>query len=317
MSVADHSPQQRFLHRAVLYDSTDELLEILAPLLSDAVRGRRAVLATIDSEVERGLQERLGGRGDGLRFLATERVAGVSSQTVVMHNRWLAETLGEAGLLIGQHQAGVDAAQVSFWEAAFNAALSDLPVTMWCAYRTSEPAETLQAMRATHPELADRAGMRPNPDYRDPAAVLAEHRPTPPPALGPPVAELPFGADGLAGLRRSVAGFSRDAGLDRDRRGNLVAAVSEAATNAVEHGAGHGVLRVWHGPGELTCEVHDPGPLHTPYFGLLVPPPTSRRGRGLWLIRQLCDQSYVWSDADGTGVRMTMARGTRTPACAL
>jgi anti-sigma regulatory factor (Ser/Thr protein kinase) len=56
----------------------------------------------------------------------------------------------------------------------------------------------------------------------------------------------------------------------------------------------------------VTVEVQDHGsglqilPQHTP------PHPTQIDGRGLWLVRQLCDQVDISSSPNGTTVRLTM-----------
>lgn len=125
----------------------------------------------------------------------------------------------------------------------------------------------------------------------------------------PPSIELAFARADLPRLRGCVVDCGRAGGLDPDRRYDLVLAVSEAASNAVEHGAGHGILRVWTPPGTVVCEVRDAGAVNGERRHLPGRGRTGQRGRGLLLIRRLCDQVHVFRDADGSGVRMTMLRG--------
>jgi hypothetical protein len=54
----------------------------------------------------------------------------------------------------------------------------------------------------------------------------------------------------------------------------------------------------------VVCEVHDGGRLADPLPGLRAPHPAQLRGRGLWIARQLCDVLHLWSDPDGTHVRI-------------
>ena len=67
----------------------------------------------------------------------------------------------------------------------------------------------------------------------------------------------------LVEVRDTVARAAHAAGCDRDRVADLVLAVNEVATNAVEHGSGDAHVALWTGPGsrELLCEVHDGGRL--------------------------------------------------------
>ena len=81
-------------------------------------------------------------------------------------------------------------------------------------------------------------------------------------------------------------------------------AASEVATNAVEHGAGTGVLWTWVAHGEAVCLVADPGRLDEPFPGVVPPSVDQDRGRGLWLARALCDEVEVSVDDDGTRVRL-------------
>ena len=82
--------------------------------------------------------------------------------------------------------------------------------------------------------------------------------------LGPPDQRMGFDAWQLVDVRDTVARAARAAGCDRDRVANLVLAVNEVATNAVEHGGGDAHLALWTGARELLCEVHDDGGSSTP-----------------------------------------------------
>jgi anti-sigma regulatory factor (Ser/Thr protein kinase) len=148
--------------------------------------------------------------------------------------------------------------------------------------------------------------LRHNPDHREPREVLAGRGAPAPAVLGPPDRRLGFDTWQLSAVRETVARAALAAGCDRDRVDDLVLAVNEVATNAVEHGSGDARLDVWTGPSsrELVCEVHDAGWLADPLPGLRAPHPSDPRGRGLWIARQLCDLLHVWTDGQGTHVRI-------------
>jgi len=97
------------------------------------------------------------------------------------------------------------------------------------------------------------------------------------------------------------------AGFGRDRTDDVVLAVNEITTNAVEHGPGDAEICLWSDADGFVAEVHDQGVLGNPLPGLIAPHPAEPRGRGVWIARQLCDSLHVWADAGGTHVRLRAA----------
>ena len=96
------------------------------------------------------------------------------------------------------------------------------------------------------------------------------------------------------------------AGTPPERVADLVLAVNEIGSNSVEHGPGHGRLRLWAADDGVTAEVADSGTANLPFPGMVAPPAAGVRGRGLWLASELCDVLQVWSDAGGTVVRLRL-----------
>ena len=96
-----------------------------------------------------------------------------------------------------------------------------------------------------------------------------------PEVLGPPDLTLHFGAWQLHEMRAEVQQALVDAGCELDHAEDVVLAVNEVATNAVEHGSSEAELYLWTG-GELVCEVHDRGVLADPLPGLQAPHPPTR-----------------------------------------
>ncbi|MCX6464622.1 MAG: hypothetical protein NTW05_13695 [Pseudonocardiales bacterium] len=57
--------------------------------------------------------------------------------------------------------------------------------------------------------------------------------------------------------------------------------------------------------------MHSPGgPAIDPLLGYVAPRPRSRRGRGMWLIRQLTDLVEIRTAASGAAVRMRVCTAT-------
>ncbi|MHA6795226.1 ATP-binding protein [Pseudonocardia bannensis] len=293
-------------HEGVLYRDLDDLVAAVAEPLAAAVRGDQAVGAIVDAPTERALRDRLGDAADAVVFQPPEEAFAEPAQTVVLRRVLEAARLPgtRRATVLGQHQPWMNTADVALWDAAFNVALAAIPMTLLCACPTAV-TDASAVVRATHPALRSADGIRPNPGYREPLDVLRDHPPAEPEPLGPSTDETAFGAADLSALRHRMARHGERAGL-ADRIDDLVLAVSEIATNSIEHGAGSGLLRVWTAAGNVTCDVLDAGPFRPSLLGLVPPPLDGHRGRGLWTARLLCDRVHLWFSGAGTGVRLTV-----------
>jgi anti-sigma regulatory factor (Ser/Thr protein kinase) len=108
----------------------------------------------------------------------------------------------------------------------------------------------------------------------------------------------------LSGLRAQIGTWLVSVGCEEDVTADIVLATSEAAANAIEHGASETqrgvsvVGRVVDGVVSIVIRDHgrwrDPGP-------------PANRGRGLSIMRQLMDGVTVEPRADGTVVRLEHA----------
>ncbi len=127
--------------------------------------------------------------------------------------------------------------------------------------------------------------------------------PAPPPSAH--IREMGFHcAEELAPLRRFVRSGAFQADLSENAAEDLVLAVSELATNSLQYGGGHGSCRMWSDGGTLLCEVSDAGHIHDPLAGRVRPAPGQPRGRGLWVVNQLCELVQIRTGESGTVVRI-------------
>ncbi|WP_189166260.1 ATP-binding protein [Sphaerisporangium melleum] len=109
-------------------------------------------------------------------------------------------------------------------------------------------------------------------------------------------------------LRGQVNDYAARAGLAGVRLQDLVLAVNEAAANVLDHAHGEGHVEAWHDDGSVTVEVHDRlGRLVPAHADAGNPGVTTLRGRGLWLMRQLCDEVRITRNADGSAVLLRQA----------
>ncbi|MEU5864747.1 ATP-binding protein [Nonomuraea sp. NPDC047529] len=109
-------------------------------------------------------------------------------------------------------------------------------------------------------------------------------------------------------LRRAVAEQAENSGLRDGRLEDFVLAVHESVVNAVEHAGGRGHLTLWTVDGVIRSETADQGAgIPQAYLdGAVRPADLTCTGRGIYLIRRLCDLADFRTGPDGTTVRLTM-----------
>jgi serine/threonine-protein kinase RsbW len=114
----------------------------------------------------------------------------------------------------------------------------------------------------------------------------------------------------LTAVRHEVAGFATAAGLAGRRLSDLVLAVNELVTNAVQHGGGTGGVRLWCTAEAVCAEITDHGPGLPPrHDAHRRPPPSASGGRGLWLVHRLCDEVAIVTGPAGTTVTVAQNLG--------
>ncbi len=124
------------------------------------------------------------------------------------------------------------------------------------------------------------------------------------PAPRTPVRELTFGEQDLGSLRRALSEWSAQELLGTDATQELVLAVNELATNSIRYGGGQGKALLWREDDTLLCEIQDAGHIADPLAGRAPASPDQHTGRGLWLVRELCDAVQIRSSAHGTAIRV-------------
>lgn len=294
-------------HEAVPYTTPAELAVRLAPRVAAATAAGDPVVAILDDTAGAELRAALGPAAAGVDFQDPGEVHTVPDFTVALRwartSRRVARPGGRA-LVLGQQVDGLAGCAPGHWarlHIGLDVAIEGLPITVLCPVPVDSPA--LPTVLATHPVLATTDGWRHSADYRDPAVAVIDFPPPPPPDLGPPTARFAFGPTDLTRLRRLVGAVADAAGLAPEHVADLVLAVNELATNSVEHGAGTGRLSMWAGDA-IVAEVADRSRMSVPFAGMRLPPTGGARGRGLWLASELCDVLQVWSDDEGTIIRV-------------
>jgi anti-sigma regulatory factor (Ser/Thr protein kinase) len=306
----------RLRHGVAFYDTEVDLMVQLVPVVEAALGAGQPMALALRPTTEAALREQPScdlsdavalGRPDG-----PDRPSG---QTLAA--RWARElrTLTASGnqavCVVIEHWDAFDGADGGFWtelDAAANVALSDLPVAMTCFYPAYPLHEAvLTGARRNHRTVLQAGRAADNSEYLSPQEVLLASPAPAPMVLGPPDERRTFGAWALNEVRASVAAMLTAAGFGDDRTDDVVLAVNEITTNAVEHGPGDAEIYLWSDADGFVVEVHDRGMLDNPLPGLIAPHPAEPRGRGVWIARQLCDSLHVWADPAGTHVRLRAA----------
>jgi anti-sigma regulatory factor (Ser/Thr protein kinase) len=306
----------RLQHSVAFYDADTDLMTQLVPVVEAASAAGEPIALALRPTTEVALRgEASCDVSDAIALARPDGPDGPSGQTLAA--RWARElrTLTASGsrpvCVVTEHWDAFDGRDGGFWtelDAAANVALSDLPVAMTCFYPTYPLHEAvLTGARRNHRTVLHHGQPADNADYLSPQEVLLASPAPAPLMLGPPDERRTFGAWALNDVRTGVAAMLVAAGFGEDRREDVVLAVNEIATNAVEHGPGDAEICLWSDADGFVVEVHDRGVLDNPLPGLIAPHPAEPRGRGVWIARQLCDSLHVWADGDGTHVRLRAA----------
>ena len=111
----------------------------------------------------------------------------------------------------------------------------------------------------------------------------------------------------VAAVRRAIRDIAVRHGF-ADRAGDLALALDELLANAQEHGRPPIRVAAW-ADGRVVVEVSDAGGGFDPsrVWSTHPPAPLGRRGRGLWIARQLADVVTIRSDERGTTVRVELS----------
>ena len=302
-------------HQALLYGSEEEFLAATVPFIRDGLDRGDPIRVATTSRNTGWLQVALGADARHVTFCDSSQWYRhpVRTLAALHHTVQAAVPDGQVLRMIEDPMCTARTRQESRewarYESLVNAALARASATLVCTYDTRlVESDVVAEVTRTHPELVVNGASKPSPSYVDPAVFNAETDKLPLPPAPPSALRLKFdGVNQLSTLRGFVISYVTWAGAAVQAAEQFVQAVDEVATNAIDHGGGSGLLRVWTDPRWISCEVSDTGAgLRDPLAGRL-PTGFTARGRGLWLARQLCDLVELHSDPAGTTVRLHLA----------
>lgn len=297
------------VHDALIYQTDTEFTSALTPLVLEALEQGEKVCAVLSPGSQDLLHQSLNGRTADLHALETLDPARSPARTVAKYYSHIVAALksGANGVrFISELDFGSTSDERAEWtryEAVLNVALQAQPVWMTCLYDLRQlPEVVISSAHQTHPNAIVQ-GQRRNTEFVDPVrSALPIIIPTL--FLGQVEPDRELG-EVLHLVRNSCA----QAGMTADQTVDLSLVVGELTTNAIEHGAPPVVVRAWLGESSLVYEIIDHG-LHPvdPWLGFVPPQPFQRRGRGMWLARQLADRVEIETTETGTSARVEVRR---------
>lgn len=313
-SEGDGSDPAALHHEALVYASAAEFLDRAVPFLRAAVEsGERALAVSAPGRLEL-LANALDGRASDVDFVDAGAWYQVPAWTISAYHEYVHRHDGRPVRIVGEPVwSDRTEDQVVEWhryESILNVALAGSNASILCAYDAQTLApEIIDAVGQTHPSLCQRAGIVRSAGYLQPLEYTTTYQvgmaPRPAGAL-----VIGFTLDDLAMVRRTAAGWGAAEGLTEHGVQELLIAVHEVVSNAVEHGGGRGVARFWATPEDVICEVTSPRRIEIPFPGYLPPDPRQERGRGLWMARQICSRVDIGSGEAGARIRLTLSRAT-------
>jgi len=315
-SLDPDGPTGQFAHVAVLYDSDEQLRDLLLPYLDEGLRRRENILLVISRAAERVLRDALGDAADRMQWGSS----GLSYDRLGRMFEEFADHLAQqyrAGVparVIGEPNSDISIDRLSQYlryESMANEIYAPYGYPVMCLWdQRRYPPEVLAHVRTVHPQLLDTSGPIANTEYRMPIDYLT--RDEIPPPVAPADLDLDVGlvsADDLAALRRRLRAWSVTCGLSDHDTDDIVIAVDEIATNALEHGRPPARVRSWTTPDALFVQVDDHGSTRIPAAtGYHRPPTDTRRGRGIWIARHLTDVLTTHTGPTGTTVTLRFPR---------
>ena len=299
-----------FAHEALFYAGPQEFLDGTVPFIREGLDADESILVAVPGDRVELLRLALDGQSHRICLADMAKLGRNPGRIIGAWRDFLRENDAERkrvrgiGEPVWAGRRADELVECQRHESLLNLAFDGGPAwRLLCPYDTEALGdEVIAEARRSHPILVE-GGLR-----TDSAAYVP-----PSPERGPeddlpeptgPAERMTFTLDEVSEVRRLVRRRGAEAGLGRDRTGDLVLAVSEVATNSVLHGGGGGVLSIWQDADTLICEVRDRGRIADPLIGRARPTRLQAGGRGMWLVNEVCDLVQVRSLADGNVVRL-------------
>lgn len=313
ISVENSKIDGPLLHLSLAYADDQQYLNGIVPFLEQAqAADEPAMMFAPADRVD--LVCRALGSTTGIAFLDAAIVARNPARIIPLARLFAEQQEGSHVRLVADGMwPGRTSAEIREFirhEALVNVLFADADAIVLCPYNLSVLAGSVMAdVTRTHAHVLSDGSYQNNPAYIDPASVLAVEGRLPP--VPDSAYRFPFARPSDLSVIRGVVGDQAlRFGLSGERAHDLVLAVDEAVANTLAYTQGGGVLLTWSDGASLICQVSDTGHIvQADFAGRLRPAPQAPRGRGIWIMHQLCDLVELASASTGTTLRLHMSLG--------
>ena len=294
-------------HSALLFSDDEDFLAGVMPILRRGIEAGDATFAITAKKETDILRQALGEDSSAVHFMKPKDVY-INPVRAMAAFAAMARTLGPRRAWVVAADDWIkhpDALEWARYDSLLNTTFPDVDFHGFCCYNvTTLPTGFIKVMRQTHPEILLGAEAEPSAHYLPPEEFVArlDRRPLPP--CPESAASMRVVPGELHAVRAFVAEQAKRCGITGDALRCLLIAVTEAATNAIRHGAAPVIVKAWPDDG-LVCEVTDSGNWQPEKMITWEPPESAlERGFGLWGIGMLCDTVQLRTGPDGTTVRL-------------
>ena len=316
--IASDPHRPGFRHEAFFYADADEFLAGTVPFVRAGLEADETVLVAMPRRRLEMLSDALDGAGERLQLADMEELGRNPARIIPAWRDFIDENVaGGRGLRgigepiwAGRSTAELD--ECERHESLLNLAFADADFSLLCPYDSAALGdEVLTAARHSHPLISGAAGTiasdRFEPTPPDP--FEGELEPAPADAAG-----VTFTVQQLSEVRQFAAERAQAIGLEFGRIDDFVLAANELATNSLQHGEGSATVRIWRRDGAIACQVDNAGRIDQPLAGRRRPDPDQARGRGLWLVNQVCDLVQIRCGDSGSVARLQMSLQRKLPS---
>jgi transcriptional regulator with XRE-family HTH domain len=171
------APPSALEHRALLYASDEEFVEVASPFLLEAVElGEGAIAVTSPGRIEI-LRDALGPEARHVEFADHSSWYATPLSALEGYRRFL-DTQLETGApwirVVGEPLwSGRSASEIELWtryESLMNLVFGGAPTSLLCPYDVRAlDEEIISAARVTHPHAVEHAAVATSPEYADPS----------------------------------------------------------------------------------------------------------------------------------------------------
>ena len=307
-AVSNSTHEGSLIHIALPYHGDEEFIGGIVSFLEAGFEADEPALVFAPTANLDLVRAELNGSTSAVTFLDATGLARNPARIIPEALRFTDQYSGRRVRIVGQGiwpgRSGAELREFVRHEALVNVLFADVAAMILCPYdAVGLDASVVADAGRTHSHVIMDGAVRHSPLYVDPLVTLSVSAGFPAPPEN--ADRFGFGHGDSGALRRFVLDRANRFGLGGERARDLMLAVSEATSNTVAHTEHGGTLLMWSDAEAVICEVSDRGHIVVAHLvGRRTPPTDSPRGRGIWIMNQVCDLVQLHSDETGTVIRM-------------